>query len=90
MKRLVYPPERTVTVEDGTVRDLDGNTLGEVDEVTRGAWIYRTGASWRTEFHRTREAAVFALVADEACPAGGNNRFDTADRTTTPTTAKEA
>jgi hypothetical protein len=76
VKRHVYPPQRTVVVEDGTVRDLDGNTLGEVDEVTRGAWIYRTGASWRTEFHRTQKAAVFALVADPACPVGGSNLYD--------------
>lgn len=25
MKRHVHAPQRTVTVEDGTVRDLDGN-----------------------------------------------------------------
>lgn len=90
MKRLVYPPQRTVTVEDGTVRDLDGNELGYVGSDGKH-WFYGPSNQPLTWVrYPTQKAAVFALVADEACPAGGNNRFDTADRTTTPTTAKEA
>lgn len=84
-KSFVYPPQRTVTVEDGTVRDLDGNTLGEVKFLLtegRGGWAYRpTTHVWPNDvLYPTRKAAVFALVADEACPDESQNRYDKGEK----------
>lgn len=78
MKRHVYAPQRTVTVEDGTgkVEDLDGNLLGDVEQVGRSWAYYLRNEAWAVGPYATRDAAVFALVADPSCPAGGPNLYD--------------
>lgn len=77
MKRRVFLPsaDRFVTVEDGTVRDLDGNELGEVGRFD-GLWFFTPLGALRYSPYRTRAGALAALLADPSCPTPGPNRYD--------------
>lgn len=81
MKRHVYLPSRTVTVEDGVVRDLDGNTLGWVGRDTSfqgDPWNYSPPVDAGGAYgpYRTQRAALTGLLADQRTPIGGPNLFD--------------
>lgn len=93
-KQFVYLPDRTVTVEDGTVRDLDGNELGHVGRNAPGwdYWVFGPDGGPAAHYggYETRNAAVAALLTDPACPEPGPNRYDRPARSARPTTAKEA
>jgi hypothetical protein len=78
MKRHVLTRDRWVSVEDGTVRDLDGNLLGGVERFTTG-WDYRPAcyrSRWADAAYGNRAAAIVALLADPSCPTPGPNRYD--------------
>jgi hypothetical protein len=75
VKRRVYLPERTVTVEDGTVRDLDGNLLGVLRKVGYG-WQYCNDIGVILGVAPLQAAALAALLADSRCPTPGPNRYD--------------
>lgn len=74
MKRHVLTPSRWVSVEDGVVRDLDGNTLGVVTKA--GSWLYQPNGSLFIGEAPTQTAAIAALLADPSCPTPGPNRYD--------------
>lgn len=79
MRRRVFVPtaDRFVTVETGTVRDLDGNTLGYVDRGRSGYWVYRPFDSAPNQHAMTSRAdALVALLSDPSCPTPGPNRYD--------------
>lgn len=79
-KRHVYLPSRTVVVEDGTVRDLDGNTLGYLGRGIDETWIFRLPDAEPLDFighRRTQREAVAALLLEPSVQGLlGPNLFD--------------
>lgn len=78
MKRHQFVPsaDRWVSVEDGTVRDLDGNELGNVGR-NPPHWAYWTSdGSSHYGGYPTQGAALADLLTDENCPTPGPNRYD--------------
>jgi hypothetical protein len=86
VKRYLYLPQRTVTVEGFDVKDLNGNALGSVmrSEIHSWprVWMYlpeHPESRW-CNAGSTQASAVAALLAHPLTPAGGDNRFDKAVR----------
>lgn len=85
-KRHVFAPtaDRWVSVEDGVVRDLDGQMLGEIRRESdspsphlRNCWSYKpAGSAFRYCPFRTQRDAVAALLVSPLCPTPGPNRYD--------------
>lgn len=78
MKRHVFVPAagRFVSVEDGTVRDLNGTVLGYVTK-SAGAWEYVTPDGEGSECECPTQAyALSQLLRDPSCPTPGPNRYD--------------
>jgi len=78
VKRSVFvaSAHRYVTVEDGTVRDLDGNELGFVG-AGQGNWFHRPAGSdtpWGPWLKQSD--ALAALLRNPLTPAPGSNRYD--------------
>lgn len=72
---FVATADRWVSVEDGTVRDLDGNILGTVERIP-GGWGYRPAGGFRYGPYPTQRAALASLLADPRTPTPGPNRYD--------------